>query len=652
MKSICRTITRHLAVLTAAALLFSAPAGCAHAAGWNWLPGVPDREAESYYRFMRACYEEIGNNPKGALTFMKEAYELSGKSYYLRLEVARLYSLNGEHQNGLKYADDAIATEPENPKGYFLAAMIAARSGLWDQAEKYYKDILRQDSKNADAYMFLGALYKETEQTDQAEAIYRKWTTVDPGFLSYYYLGNFYNETGRTKEAIIALGNSIKKDPEFITAHLELAQIYEAAGDVPGQEKSYRALIKLLPDENKLRIRLGLLYLEAGRKAEADKAFREAGAASEDPVKTHLQIGQIHIERESYKEAGREFEAALKIDPDNDQALYLLSWILLKQSSEAKTRGSKELADRAHKLLKDISPESDIYTDACLMLVASLDNGGAEGRVEESLRLINEAVEIRPDEPRLRVAQAMLLEESGEVEKARDVMLKAARMFPEADEIAEIRFRLGLFEDKLGNKTAALAAMKEAARLAPDDIRPQVAEAMIVVEAGDLKKARDMMLEVSKNFPAEPEVKFRVAIIEDRMGDKVAAMARLREAIALDPDHAEALNNLAYTMAERRENLKEALEMALKADRLKPNAGHILDTVGWIYFQLGQTKKALEYLRRAVPLSSQDPVVMDHLGDILLKQGRKKEALEAFNQALDNGFPDKEALNEKINKLK
>ena len=642
---------RHLAVL-AAFLILTAPAGCAHAAGWDWLPGASDKEAESYYRFMRACYEEIGGNPEGALTFMKQAYELSGKSYYLRLEVARLYSLNGDHENGLKYADDAIVLEPENPKGYFMAAMIAARSGLWDRAEKYYKDILRLDSKNADAYMFLGALYKETEQTDQAEAIYRKWTTVAPGFLSYYYLGNFYKEAGRTKEAVVALNNSIKKDPEFITAQLELAQIYESAGDVPGQEKAYRALIKLLPDENKLRIRLGLLYLESGRKAEADKAFREAAAASEEPVKTHLQIGQIHIERESYRDAAKEFEAALKIDPANDQALYLLSWILLKQSSEAKTRGSKELADRAHKLLKDISPASEIFTDARLMLVASLENDADEGRLAESLRLINEAVESRPDEPRLRIAQAMLLEEGGEVEKARDVALKAARMFPESDEIGEIKFRLGLFEDKLGNKAAALAAMKEAASLAPEDIRPQVAEAMMVEETGDLKKARDMMIEVAKKFPAEPEVKFRVAVIEDKMGDKVAAMASLREAIELNPEHAEALNNLAYTMAERQENLKEALALALKADRLKPEAGHILDTVGWVYFQLGQTQKALSYLKRAAALSSHDPVVMDHLGDALMKLGRKKEALDAYNQALANGSADKEALNEKINKLK
>ena len=652
MKSICRNIMRRLAVLTAAFLLLTAPAGCAHAAGWDWLPGVSDREAESYYRFMRACYEEIGGNHKGALTFMQEAYELSQKSYYLRLEVARLYSLNGDNHNGLKYADDAIATEPENTKGYFMAAMIAARSGLWEQAEKYYRDILRLDSKNSDAYMFLGALYKETEQADQAESIYRKWTTVDPGFLSYYYLGNFYKEASRTKEAVTALNNSIKYDPEFITSHLELAQIYESAGDAAGQEKAYRALIKLLPDENKLRIRLALLYLDLGRKAEAEKVFREAAAAAEDPVKTHIQIGQIHIEKEAYKEAGREFEAALKIDPANDQALYLLSWILLKQSSETKTRGSRELADRAHKLLRDINGESDIYTDARLMLVASLEGDGDEGRLAESRRLIEEAVEIRPDEPRLHIAQAMLLEESGDVNKARDVMLKAAEMFPTADEISEIKFRLGLFEDKLDNKTAALAAMREAAHLAPEDIRPQIAESMIIEEMGDLKKARDVMAEVVKKFPGEAEVKFRLGVIEDKIGDKQAAVAAMKEAIAQDPEHADALNYLAYTWAEMRENLPEALKLAQKADRLKPDSGYILDTVGWIHYQLGNTKKALEYLRRAAPLSKQDPVVMDHLGDALLKLGRKKEALDAYNQALTNGFTDKEALNEKINKLK
>jgi tetratricopeptide (TPR) repeat protein len=125
----------------------------------------------------------------------------------------------------------------------------------------------------------------------------------------------------------------------------------------------------------------------------------------------------------------------------------------------------------------------------------------------------------------------------------------------------------------------------------------------------------------------------------------------MRQAINLNPSHADALNFLAYTWAERKENLAEALAMAEKADALKPDQGYILDTVAWVHYQMGQPQKALPILERAVPLSRRDPVVLDHLGDVLSALDRKQEALNAYRQALKGGFANQEELNEKIKKL-
>jgi tetratricopeptide (TPR) repeat protein len=125
----------------------------------------------------------------------------------------------------------------------------------------------------------------------------------------------------------------------------------------------------------------------------------------------------------------------------------------------------------------------------------------------------------------------------------------------------------------------------------------------------------------------------------------------MRQAISLNPSHADALNFLAYTWAERRENLAEALALAEMADALKPDQGYILDTVAWVHYRMGQPQKALPLLKRAVPLSRRDPVVLDHLGDVLAALDRKQEALDAYRQALEGGFANQEVLNEKINKM-
>jgi tetratricopeptide (TPR) repeat protein len=85
----------------------------------------------------------------------------------------------------------------------------------------------------------------------------------------------------------------------------------------------------------------------------------------------------------------------------------------------------------------------------------------------------------------------------------------------------------------------------------------------------------------------------------------------LRRAIEIDPTNAEAYNALGYFFAEAGIKLDEALELVTKALELSPNAGHIVDSLGWVHFMQGRYDEAVRDLERAVELlrSRPDPVV-------------------------------------------
>jgi tetratricopeptide (TPR) repeat protein len=108
----------------------------------------------------------------------------------------------------------------------------------------------------------------------------------------------------------------------------------------------------------------------------------------------------------------------------------------------------------------------------------------------------------------------------------------------------------------------------------------------------------------------------------------------MREALRLDPDHAEALNYIAYFHAERGENLEEALRMAKRAAQIQPE-GHIIDTLGWVYFRLGRLEEARQELERAVELLASDPVVLEHLGDTYRALGLHAPARATYQRVLD-----------------
>jgi Flp pilus assembly protein TadD len=123
-------------------------------------------------------------------------------------------------------------------------------------------------------------------------------------------------------------------------------------------------------------------------------------------------------------------------------------------------------------------------------------------------------------------------------------------------------------------------------------------------------------------------------MIYDKQGDFGKTEAEMKEVIRLNPNHADALNYLGYSFADRGIRLQEALEMIRKAMDLKPNMGYITDSLGWAYYKLGEYEKAAAELEKAGRLTPEDPTITEHLADTYLKLGRTGKALESYERAL------------------
>lgn len=119
-----------------------------------------------------------------------------------------------------------------------------------------------------------------------------------------------------------------------------------------------------------------------------------------------------------------------------------------------------------------------------------------------------------------------------------------------------------------------------------------------------------------------------------RIDDWSDAEADFRAALALRPDHPQVLNYLGYSLVERGEKLDEALEMIETAAAAQPDNGAIVDSLGWVYFQLGRYEEAVFHLERAASLEPVDPVINDHLGDAFWAVGREIEAQFQWHRAL------------------
>ena len=74
--------------------------------------------------------------------------------------------------------------------------------------------------------------------------------------------------------------------------------------------------------------------------------------------------------------------------------------------------------------------------------------------------------------------------------------------------------------------------------------------------------------------------------------------------------------------------------MIQKAVAAQPDAGYIIDSLGWAQYRLGYYNEAVVHMERAVELMATDTIVNDHLGDVYWAVGRKTEAQFQWRRAL------------------
>lgn len=115
-----------------------------------------------------------------------------------------------------------------------------------------------------------------------------------------------------------------------------------------------------------------------------------------------------------------------------------------------------------------------------------------------------------------------------------------------------------------------------------------------------------------------------------------------------------AINNLANMLAIKgdKDSLNKAFDLAKNFEKTRIPA--FMDTLGWIYIQMGENDKAIEILKKVVDLSDKTPIFQYHLGMAYYKNGDNQLARTHLNLALasNKDFPGKDQAEDTLKKIK
>ena len=244
-----------------------------------------------------------------------------------------------------------------------------------------------------------------------------------------------------------------------------------------------------------------------------------------------------------------------------------------------------------------------------------------------------------------RLGLALNLVEIGRYEEARTIL---SQILATDYLTSSARIQLADIDQRQGRLEQALAAFRGMVQQYPDWILLHQAAGDVLRTQKKFEQAlpfyQQALVLLEKNLktvPGSVSLKNQIAgqyfvlgIAYERTKQWPKAEASFLKSLALQPQQAPVMNYLAYTWVDQGVKLDQALEMLLQADKLTPNQGYILDSIGWAYYRLKQYDKAIQYMEKAIVLDPGEAEINDHLGDVYLAVGRKREALFQWQRAL------------------
>jgi len=125
--------------------------------------------------------------------------------------------------------------------------------------------------------------------------------------------------------------------------------------------------------------------------------------------------------------------------------------------------------------------------------------------------------------------------------------------------------------------------------------------------------------------PENTDLLYARALTAEKLDMLDVTESDLKMVLMHEPKNANALNALGYTLADRTERLAEAREYILKAAELLPDDPAVLDSLGWVYYRLGEYQAAIKWLNKAFEIL-QDAEIAAHLGEVLWVNGQAEKA--------------------------
>lgn len=501
---------------------------------------------------------------------------------------------------------------------FFMWGNAAELESRWEEALEAYEKAIVCDPGAAYIMQKLARLLVTMDRKGEALEWVEKILADHPQDLENLFLkAGIFSSMGEFEQAVNCYNMILQKDSGNINAMLALSSLYIHQHDYDEARLVLEKLVRLHPDSFEGFHFLAKLYQEARLFDKALVAYEKALDVNwSNPLA--FEAADLYERENRLAEAVRLYELILAEEESNEVARIRLANLLLMQ----------EKTDQAFAELKILRQ----YVADVIKYDLAVGRVFIEHKMyDEAVEYFQHALTEKPAFEEARYLIALTYFEKGDLVSAETQLRQITVTSPVFEEAILLLSRILQKDDP----AAAVSELEK--MIAGNDTRRisfYVVLATLYRDANRLDEAEKIFHQALQNYPAAPDLLFEYGLFLDRLGRSEEALSQMEKVIELNPQDAYALNYVGYTWADNGVNLDKSLEYILRATALKPEDGYIRDSLGWVYYRMGQVSKAIAELEKARGIVPDDPAINEHLGDVYLKSGRVKEAYEIYEAAI------------------
>ena len=506
------------------------------------------------------------------------------------------------------------------------------------------------------SYHFLLGYQAELEQeTEQAIKEYQLALQTDP--TSNYLKARLavLNFTAGDVPAAVRFADDVAEAPGLDAQMLgQLGGMYAAAGKPDKALRLFNRAIEQEPQRSEHFFAKGLLLANQKQYSEAEDTIRSGIKISPDSAVGYYYLGRIGVEARDFDKATTHFEQAVTLNPafepayvalgsvyeakqDRDKAIDIYRRYL--QGVNPKNREirhhlirlqvSAKQYDQALRELQELLEEDPSHLDAQLRMGLVY---GEQKNYPKAIQQLTQILTVRPSELKVRDYLGYLYEETKDYPNAIAAYRHNLTLEPS---YFEGHLHLGVLLYRTKQYSEAIQHLREASRLNPKQPEAHIVLGLSHFQVEEYEPSLQAFLEGIRHNPDNADLHFNAGTAYDKLNRFDDVVKSMETTLALDPHHADALNYLGYSYAERGVKIEEAIALTKQAVALRPTNGYYVDSLAWAFFKKGLLTEALTEMKRAVALVGDDPVIYEHLGEIHLKQQHLSDGREALLHSLE-----------------